>query len=54
MCCFEWVKRVCRYVEEYGSDAMRFALADAGDTIEDANFVDGRGGFTGLTIVHFS
>ena len=27
-------------IEEYSSDAMRFALADAGDTIEDANFVD--------------
>lgn len=27
-------------IEEYSADAMRFALADAGDTIEDANFVD--------------
>ena len=27
-------------IEEYSSDAMRFALADAGDGIEDANFVD--------------
>jgi leucyl-tRNA synthetase len=27
-------------IAEYSSDAMRFALADAGDTLEDANFVD--------------
>ena len=26
-------------IEEYSADAMRFALADAGDGIEDANFV---------------
>lgn len=25
-------------IEEYSADAMRFALADAGDTMEDANF----------------
>jgi leucyl-tRNA synthetase len=33
-------KTLKQSVEEYSSDAMRFALADAGDTIEDANFVD--------------
>ncbi len=33
-------KTLKRAIEEYSSDAMRFALADAGDTIEDANFVD--------------
>lgn len=27
-------------VEKYGADATRFALADAGDTVEDANFED--------------
>lgn len=25
---------------EFGADAMRFALADAGDTLDDANFLD--------------
>ena len=25
-------------IEEYGADAMRIALADAGDTMDDANF----------------
>ena len=25
-------------VQEYGADATRFALADAGDSMEDANF----------------
>jgi leucyl-tRNA synthetase len=33
-------KTLKQSIEEYSSDAMRFALADAGDTIEDANFVD--------------
>lgn len=27
-------------LQEYGADAMRFALADAGDTLDDANFLD--------------
>ncbi|KAI7877197.1 leucyl-tRNA synthetase [Lichtheimia hyalospora FSU 10163] len=27
-------------IQKYGADATRFALADAGDTIEDANFED--------------
>ncbi len=26
-------------LEEYGADAMRIAMADAGDGLEDANFV---------------
>lgn len=26
--------------EEYSADATRFALADAGDTMDDANFVE--------------
>ena len=26
-------------IEEYGADAMRIAMADAGDGLEDANFV---------------
>ena len=26
--------------EEFSSDATRFALADAGDTVDDANFVE--------------
>jgi len=33
-------KTLKQTIEEYSADAMRFALADAGDTIEDANFVD--------------
>lgn len=27
-------------VEKYGADAMRFSLADAGDSLEDANFAE--------------
>lgn len=27
-------------LDKYGSDAVRFALADAGDSVEDANFVE--------------
>lgn len=27
-------------IVEFGADAMRFALADAGDTLDDANFLD--------------
>jgi len=27
-------------VEKYGADAMRVCLSDAGDTLEDANFVE--------------
>lgn len=26
-------------IDKFGADAMRFALADSGDSIEDANFV---------------
>lgn len=26
-------------IDRFGADAMRFALADSGDSIEDANFV---------------
>ena len=26
-------------IDRFGADAMRFTLADAGDSIEDANFV---------------
>ena len=32
-------KTLNQAIKEYSSDAMRFALADAGDAIEDANFV---------------
>eukprot|EP01137_Pigoraptor_chileana_P025712 Opistho-2@95566 len=33
-------KTLADAIDEYSADAMRFALADAGDTLEDANFVD--------------
>jgi leucyl-tRNA synthetase len=31
-------KTLAQAMVEYGSDAMRVALADAGDTVDDANF----------------
>ena len=33
-------KTLAQAVEEYTADAMRLALADAGDGMEDANFVE--------------
>ena len=33
-------KTLKQAIEEFSADAMRFTLADAGDTVEDANFVD--------------
>jgi leucyl-tRNA synthetase len=33
-------KTLGQAIEEFGADAVRFALADAGDTVEDANFSD--------------
>lgn len=33
-------KTLKQAIEEYSSDAMRMALADAGDGLEDANFVE--------------
>ncbi len=33
-------KTLAQAVEEYTTDAMRLALADAGDGMEDANFVE--------------
>ena len=31
-------KTLRQAIDEYGADAMRIALADAGDGMEDANF----------------
>ncbi|XP_037543232.1 leucine--tRNA ligase, cytoplasmic [Nematolebias whitei] len=31
---------LCQAVEKFSADGMRLALADAGDTVEDANFVE--------------
>jgi leucyl-tRNA synthetase len=33
-------KCVAGGVEKYSADAMRFSLADAGDSLEDANFAE--------------
>ncbi len=33
-------KTLKQAIEEFSADAMRFTLADAGDTVEDANYVD--------------
>ena len=33
-------KTLKQAIEEYSADAMRMALADAGDGLEDANFVE--------------
>ncbi|GJP35119.1 hypothetical protein CLOM_g19637 [Closterium sp. NIES-68] len=33
-------KTIRQAIEEFSSDATRFALADAGDTVDDANFVE--------------
>ena len=33
-------KTLKQAIEEFSADAMRFSLADAGDTVEDANFVE--------------
>lgn len=39
MCVCVWLQEA---IERWGADATRFALADAGDNLEDANFEKGK------------